>query len=319
MKNTNYLNNICNIIAFCLIFGIMQQYDVIIVGGSYAGLSGAMALGRSLRTTLVIDGGDPCNKQTPHSHNFITHDGDTPAEIAQLARKQVAAYPTVSFLQGNVTDVKPGFIVTTADGQQFQAKKLLFATGIRDMMPDNIKGIAECWGITVIHCPYCHGYEVRGQATGIMANGDMAFEFAKLINNLTKKLTLFTNGPSTIDPEKEAKLKARGIHINPKAIAEVIHEQGKISSIVFKDGSSEPLQALYAKLPFVQKTKLPEQLGCSLDEHGFIIVDGFSKTNVPGIYAAGDNTTMFRSVANAIAMGNKAGAMINKELVDDTF
>ncbi|UYQ95303.1 NAD(P)/FAD-dependent oxidoreductase [Chitinophaga horti] len=299
----------------------MQQYEVIIAGGSYAGLSAAMALGRAIRNVLVIDGGDPCNRQTPHSHNFITQDGETPAAIAQKARAQVAAYPTVQFLTDIVTDVQPsgeGFAVTTAAGKQLEAKKILFATGMKDVMPD-IAGFAECWGITAVHCPYCHGYEIRGLNTGILANGDMAFEFGKLIRNWTDKLTIFTNGPSTLQPGQATKLAAKGISINEQPIAAVEHVAGVIKRIVFKDTTTLPLEALYAKIPMHQKCPIPEALGCQLDEHGFIVVDFFSKTNVPGVYAAGDNTTMMRSVAAAVAGGTKAGAMINKELVDEGY
>src|SRR5689334_3705559 len=145
------------------------NFDVIIIGGSYAGLATAMALGRALRNVLVIDGGNPCNKQTPHSHNFLTNDGKTPKEIASLAKQQVRMYSTVSFLDGFATaglKTTSGFEVQTQAGEVFTSKKLVFATGIRDVMP-SIPGFAESWGISVLHCPYCHGYEVRHQKTGI--------------------------------------------------------------------------------------------------------------------------------------------------------
>lgn len=132
-----------------------NSFDVIIIGGSYAGLSAAMALGRSLRTVLVIDSGLPCNKQTPHSHNFITQDGETPSAIAEKAKAQVLHYHTALFHNGlaiSGTKTSSGFEITTQQGDIFQAKKLIFASGIKDIMPD-IKGFADCWGISVIHCP----------------------------------------------------------------------------------------------------------------------------------------------------------------------
>src|SRR5690606_19368783 len=146
----------------------------IIIGGSYAGLSAAMALGRSLRKVLIIDAGKPCNRQTPHSHNFITQDGKTPAEISSIARAQVAQYETVTFLSGFAVEGKKtnsGFEIKTEKGEIFESKKLILATGVKDIMSE-IPGFAECWGISVIHCPYCHGYEVRNEKTGILANGD---------------------------------------------------------------------------------------------------------------------------------------------------
>ncbi|MCS3871111.1 thioredoxin reductase [Chryseobacterium ginsenosidimutans] len=169
-----------------------QNFDVIIIGGSYSGLSAAMALGRSLRKVLLIDSGKPCNRQTRHSHNFITHDGKTPKEISDLAKEQVLKYETVKFHNGIVVKTSKnneGFEIETESNEKFYAKKLILASGIKDIMP-NIPGFAECWGISVIHCPYCHGYEVKGKATGILSNGDIAFDFSKLVFNLTKETDL---------------------------------------------------------------------------------------------------------------------------------
>src|SRR5690606_24019090 len=135
------------------------HYDVIIIGGSYAGLSAAMALGRSRRTVLIIDEGRPCNRQTPHAHNLITHDGDAPADIARRAKEQVLAYPTVRFIRDkalSAAGADGAFDVGTASDHAYRAKKLLLATGVRDLTPP-IPGFAECWGISVLHCPYCHG------------------------------------------------------------------------------------------------------------------------------------------------------------------
>src|SRR5690606_19696546 len=164
-----------------------KVFDVIIIGGSYAGLSAALALGRSLRHVLIIDSGAPCNRQTPHSHNFLTHDGEPPARIATQARDEVLRYDTVRFVQDTATEAvsqEHGFAVTTASGDRYTAQKLLFATGVRDLMPD-IPGFADCWGISILHCPYCHGYEVRGRTTGVLANGDTGYELAMFINNWT--------------------------------------------------------------------------------------------------------------------------------------
>jgi thioredoxin reductase len=296
-------------------------FDVIIVGGSYAGLSAAMALGRSLRKVLIIDGGEPCNRQTPHSHNFITHDGEKPAAIAAKAKEQVLKYETVTFMQGIAVSAKKhdkGFDIKTAAGDLFSARKLLFATGIKDQFPP-IPGIAECWGITVIHCPYCHGYEVRNEKTGILANGDIGFEFTKMINNLTKDLTLFTNGRSSLSLEQTTKLQQHNIKVVETELDTLEHINGQLKLVHLKDGSTMALKALYAKLPFVQHCDIPVQLGCALTEQGLISVDNLYKTTVPGVYAAGDNTIMMRAVSQAIAAGGMAGAAINKELVDESF
>ena len=216
------------------------HYDVIIIGGSYAGLSAAMALGRAMRRVLIIDSGQPCNQQTPHSHNFLTQDGKTPKAISSMAKAQVENYPTVTFYNGLATHgfkIDNGFEITTQAGETFSTKKLIFATGVKDIMP-NIKGFKECWGISVIHCPYCHGYEVRHQKTGILANGDVAFHYAQLIRNWTKDLTIFTNGTSTLTQDQTSIIKKHNISIIEKEIAALRHQNGSIEHIIFKNDTT---------------------------------------------------------------------------------
>lgn len=298
-----------------------SKFDVIIIGGSNSGLSAAMALGRALRNVLIIDAGKPCNRQTPHSHNFLTQDGKTPAEISSIAKAQVAQYDTVSFLSGFAVEGKKtdsSFEIITEKGEIFQSKKLILATGVKDIMPE-IPGFAECWGISVIHCPYCHGYEVRNQKTGIMANGDFGYEFGKLITNWTEDLTIFTNGKSTLTDEQADKLTARRVQIIESELERIEHTYGNLEQLIFKDGSQIELKALYAKADFVQSSDIPLELELEMTDHGHIKVDNFQRTNIPGVYACGDSTTMFRSVAYAVATGNMIGAVCNKELIDEEF
>ncbi|GEN76185.1 NAD(P)/FAD-dependent oxidoreductase [Chryseobacterium hagamense] len=297
-----------------------NNFDVIIIGGSYAGLSAGMSLGRSLRKVLIIDSGTPCNRQTPHSHNFLTHDGKTPKEISDLAKEQVLQYKTVKFYNGLVKQVSKhpeNFEVRTESNDTFVAKKIILASGVKDVMPD-IPGFAECWGISVIHCPYCHGYEVHGKVTGIMSNGDMGFEFSKIVYNLTKELTLFTNGISTLNSEQTAGFGRNKIGITETEIERIDHENGQIRKVILKGGEEIPLDALYAKIPFKQNINV-ENLGLELTEHGHLKIDHFHKTNVEGVFACGDNTTMMRAVANAVAQGNLTGAVVNGELADESF
>ncbi|MFW0736671.1 NAD(P)/FAD-dependent oxidoreductase [Flavobacterium sp. T12S277] len=297
------------------------NYEVIIIGGSYSGLSAAMSLGRSLRQVLVIDSGLPCNRQTPHSHNFITHDGEKPAVISAKAKVQVDFYDTVQFYNGlaiSAIQTENGFEIKTESGKVFSSKKVLFATGIRDLLP-KIDGFAECWGISILHCPYCHGYEVKKEKTAIIANGDMGFEYAKLISNWTTDLRILTNGKSIFTLEQSRILQEHKIQIIEDEIVAVEQENGYIQHIGFKNQSKIEVKAVYFKSPFEQHCPLPESLGCELTEQGLLKVDALQKTTVPGVFASGDCHIQARSVAMAVSSGSFAGASINKELIDESF
>ncbi|CAN5396961.1 NAD(P)/FAD-dependent oxidoreductase [soil metagenome] len=299
----------------------IQQYDVIIIGGSYSGLAAGMALGRAFRSVLVIDNNKPCNEQTPFSHNFITQDGKTPKEISTLAKEQVKKYDTVKFVNDlalKITKHEIGFEIFTQTERIFYAKKLIFATGIKDIMP-NIKGYAECWGISVLHCPYCHGYELKDKPTGVLGNGDFGFEFSMLISNWTKDLTLFTNGQSTLTREQTSRLESHQINIIEQEIAQFDHKDGQLRNINFKDGTIKPLEAIYARSQFVQHCNSPQLLGCEITSEGYIKVDPFQKTTIPGVFACGDNTSKIRTVANAVAQGTTTGMMVNKEIIIESF
>ncbi|WP_298546288.1 NAD(P)/FAD-dependent oxidoreductase [uncultured Aquimarina sp.] len=298
-----------------------KKLDVIIIGGSYSGLSAAMALGRSLRNVLIIDSGLPCNRQTPHSHNFITQDGATPNEISQKAKSQVLKYDTIHFIEDKAIKGRKTnntFHILTASGKEFETKKLIFATGIKDIMHP-IKGFSDCWGISVVHCPYCHGYEIKNKKTGIIANGETAFHLASLVNNLTNDLSILTRGKAEFNLGQMSKLKKNNIKIIEKEISEIQHENGIIKNVIFNDTSKESFEATYAALPFKQHSDIPELIGCELNEQGYIQVDAMHRTTIDGVFACGDNCSGMRSVANAVASGNITGAVINLELTNEQF
>ena len=297
-----------------------EKFDAVIVGGSYTGLAAAMGLGRAMRKVLVIDNGLPANRYTPVSHNFLTHDGRQPSEITEIARQEVAKYESVQLMNGLVVGAEPSgneFYLSLASGQHYRASKLVFATGIIDVLPDII-GFPECWGKSVLHCPYCHGYEVRNQKTGIFGNGDYAFEFGSLISNWTDDLTIYTNGSSKLTPEQTAKLLSHNIQIVEDRIGLLRHNQGYVETIVFTNGMTADVKAIYMRPAFVQNSDLPKLIGCELTE-GYIKVDSGFHTTVPGIYACGDNVTRLRTVANAVAMGTTTAMTLNKDLVLESF
>lgn len=297
-----------------------HMYDVIIIGGSYAGLSAAMALGRSLRKVLLIDSGLPCNRRSPYSHNFITQDGEKPQNIANKSKAQVLNYQTVNFQEDTISQVRKDgniFELTAQSGRTFLTEKILFATGLKDMMP-SIPGFSDCWAISILHCPYCHGYEVKNQETGILGNGNLAFHYAQLVSNLTDKLTIFTDGEAAFSAEQHQLIYKNKIRIVEQKVIALQHEQGNLSGILLKDGSLHRLNAVYARPPFEQHCKIPIELGCELTEQGLLKIDSLQQTTIPGIYACGDNSS-FRSIATAVSTGSQAGAAINMALSTKDF
>lgn len=296
-------------------------YDVIIIGGSYAGLSAAMALGRSLRQVLIIDGGLPCNKPTPKSHNFITQDGSNPKDITELAKKQVLKYNTVKFIEDfAISGVKSNnnFMISTNSGKTFITKKIVFATGIIDTIPD-IKGFIECWGKSIVHCPYCHGFELRDRKTAILADAQKAKHLSVIIKNLTNYLTIINSRKEDFNPLEVNELKQKNINVINENIKEIEHNNGYLKNIVLTNGNKFPLEVLYASLPFKQHSDIPKVLGCIYTELGYIQVDNYQKTSVDSVFACGDNSGMMRSVAHAVHAGNLTGAIVNSELAMEEF
>ncbi|TGM05177.1 NAD(P)/FAD-dependent oxidoreductase [Leptospira jelokensis] len=294
-----------------------QNADVAIIGGSFSGLFAALSLVRSLRNTIVIDAERPCNKNTPASHNLITHDGVHPSMIRNKAISDLMQYPNFQLLLGEVTNIKPngsGFLIHGDGFSEIQTNKLIFATGLKDILPE-IPGFAEAWGKSVIHCPYCHGYEFVGSHTGLWMNEPGVYEHSKFLKHWTKELTVYTNGPVQFPIEEQTQLESEGISIVTDVVKALNHSEGQISSISFGFGKDHPIQALYTKLPIIQHSRLPEELGIKLLPSGHVEVTNFYETNLQGVYAVGDMASMFRSVAHAIHSGNLAGAMLNRAMI----
>jgi len=298
----------------------IPHYDVVIIGGSFSGLSAAMSLGRALRKVLVVDSGHPCNEKATHAHNFIGRDGIAPGQLLEEAKADLTLYKNVEFQQGYVTDVEKtevGFI-THIGSTSYTSGKLILATGIKDMMPA-MPGFADCWGISVLHCPFCHGYEIKNQTIGLIGNGETGYELSRLISNWSNDLILFTNGPSKILEDKKSLILKHNIRIIEDEIGSLQHKEGKIKSVRFVNGHEEKVNAIFARPEMRQHDEFAIKLGCKLTESNHIQVDEIHRTGVDGLYAVGDNSRLMRSIALAISDGSKAGGAITMELISEEF
>ncbi len=295
-----------------------MEQDVLIIGGGAAGLSAAVALGRSRRSVTVLDAGSPRNAPAEGVHNFLTRDGTPPAELLATGRKEVEQYGGV-IVAGEAIDARPipgGFTVTADDGRVFTARRLLVTTGLTDELPD-VPGVREGWGHYVLHCPYCHGWEVRDQAIGILATGPFAVHQALLFRQLSGDVVLFQHTAPELPPEQAAQLRARGIRIETAAVASV-----DASGVRLEDGSLVARQVVVVAPRFVANARILEALGLASVEHpnGFgtyVPAKPNGATDVPGVYVAGNVTDLSAQVVVAAGQGLMAGAAINAELAEE--
>jgi thioredoxin reductase len=295
--------------------------DVIIVGGSSAGLSAALVLGRSRRNVVVFDDSQPCNRFSHASHGFLTRDGIAPSELVQIGREQLGTYPNVEVRADTVSHITPvdgGFNVETASGNTVTARKVLLATGIKDILPP-VKNMEQFWGTSVFHCPYCDGWEVRDEAIVVYGGGENAFHKTMLLWNWSPNLTFCTGGEGEIPAEKRALFEKNGITVIETPVSHVEGQDGQVDQIVFTDGTTLNCKAIFIQPAFEHRTPFAQDLGCVLTPQNFVQADTLGRTNVPGLYAAGDLTAQMRSVALAVAQGSSAGAGINYDLIVEDF
>jgi thioredoxin reductase len=297
-----------------------MQHDVVIIGGSFAGLSAATQLARARRKVLVVDAGQPRNRFADHSHGFLAQDGRTPQAIREEARRQLAAYPTaaiVDALAANARAVGDGFEIATDAGQTFSARRLILATGVRDTLP-SVPGLAEWWGKRVLHCPYCHGYEVAGGALGVLAAGPAAIHQALLVADWGQ-VTLFGNAAFEPDNDQVAQMEKRNVRFEPVPVVAV--EESRADGgliVVLADGSSTGVKALFTAPRTSMASPLAEQLGCAFSDGmmgPFIKVDERQQASVPGVYAAGDAARPFANIAFAVSDGAWAGVSAHQSLI----
>jgi thioredoxin reductase len=301
---------------------LLASYDVVVIGGGAAGLNGALMLARSRRAVVVIDSGEPRNAPAESVHGLLARDGMPPAELLRRGRAEVRSYGG-SVVAGTVTSVGreyPGFRVRLADGRSVVARRLLVTAGLVDELPD-LPGLRERWGRDVIHCPYCHGWEVRDQAIGVLATGPMVIHQALLFRQLSADVVVFAHRTVLTGPDRE-RLHARGVRIVDEEVSELQVVGDKITGVALADGTLEPRDVVTLQTKMVARAGFLAELGLSTVEHPmgmgeYVPADPAGQTAVPGVYAAGNVTDLAAQVGAAAAAGALAGARINADLVEE--
>lgn len=295
-----------------------MPYDAIIIGGSFAGLAAALYLGRARRSVCVLDTQKPRNRFASESHGFFGHDGANPQTILSTMRRQLSAYSSVEFMMEAASAASiegDSVVVTSASGQAIEGARLLLAFGISDEMP-SIPGLAERWGKSVLHCPYCHGYEVSGERLGVLNLTPASLHQALLVSDWGPT-TFFTNG-AEIDEASLTALKRRNVDIERHAIVGIDGAPGQISSIQLADGRSRPADALFIAPRYRLNSDVATQLGCYIQKGPLgpiITVDDSKATTLPAVFAAGDIARPMHNITFACADGVTAAMAIHRSLV----
>jgi len=304
---------------------IERQYDVVVVGGGAAGLSGAVALARSRRSVLVVDAGQPRNAPAAGVHNYLGREGARPADLLAAGRAEVASYGG-SVVPGVATAVRReddgDFRVTLDDGQELAARRLLVATGLVDELPD-LPGLAERWGRDVLHCPYCHGWEVRDQPIGILATGPTAVHQALLFRQLSDDVVFFRHIGPELPAEQAEQLTALGIPMVDGEVTGIEVVDGRLTGVRLASGEVVARAAVVVAPRFTARAGVLDALGIAAadQEMGGSVVgsavpaDPTGATAVPGVWVAGNISDMSAQVVVSAAAGMRAGAMINADLV----
>ncbi|WP_330352998.1 NAD(P)/FAD-dependent oxidoreductase [Streptomyces chartreusis] len=297
-----------------------ESYEVVVVGGGAAGLSAALVLGRARRRTLVVDAGEPRNAPAAHMQGYLSRDGMSPAEFLAVGREEIARYG-VELVRDRAVDVtRDGdFTVALASGRSVRARRLVVATGLRDELPD-VPGVAERFGNDVLHCPYCHGWEVRDRAFGVLATTPLSVHQALMVSQWSKDVTFFLHeiAESDLADDDLRRLAAAGVKVVPGEVAELMIEGDRLTGVRLADGTVHAREVVFTAPRAVPQTGLLEKLGAEFQETPFgsyPVVDPTGLTSVPGVWAAGNAMGFAEQVVNAAAGGYRAGAFINGELL----
>ncbi|MDX6228903.1 MAG: hypothetical protein QOI76_2293 [Frankiales bacterium] len=294
----------------------MTQYDVAIIGGGAAGLSAALVLSRARRSVLVVDAGTPRNAPASHLHGYLSRDGLPPGQLLAAGRAEVKAYGG-EILTGTATDLVPdgksGFRVRLDERQQISARRLLVTTGLWDELPD-IPGLRERWARDVLHCPYCHGHEVRDRQLGVLGGTPAAVRYAQIVRQWTSDLVYFTP-PGALSGTERAELLARAIGVVEGTVEQLVIDDDRLRGVQMSDGCVVPLDAMFVPPRFVPNSGLLVGLGCDVDRAGWVIADSTGSTSVPGVWAAGNVIDPRAQVITAAGAGSAAAIAINADLV----
>ncbi len=293
----------------------MATYDVVIVGGGAAGLSAALVLGRARRRVVVVDGGQPRNAPAAHMQGYLSRDGMPPSELISVGRDEVQRYG-VEVVEDDVLEIDPGFTVRLRGGDTFTARRILVATGAVDALPD-IPGARERWGKDFLHCPYCHGWEVRDQPLGVLATHDASVQYAQVVRQWSDDVVFFSH-TQTVSAADRLQLDARGIRIVEGSVGRFLTENDRLAGVELDDGSVVARTAVFIRpANLLRADGLLDRLGVALDAVGFVAVDASGRTSAPGVWAAGNVVDPRAQVIAAAGAGNAAAIAINADLVEE--
>lgn len=297
-------------------------YDCIIIGGGPSGMSAALVLGRANKEIVLFDEDKPRNRITNESHGFITRDGITPTAFKSLAKEDLLKYPSIKVDNRKIVDAqKKGklFTIQTSDGQTFEARKILLATGLQDIFPE-IQGLSDFYGKSLFTCPFCDGWELSNKKLVIISDNPEILHYVELIYNWSKDLVLCTNGKKSLDQETKTLLEKKNIKVLEDQISELAGKNGELEKIIFENGDELAREGGFVPTNLVQGSNLAEKLGCEIDEKGEVVTAMFGRTNIEGVFASGDSSTMAPAqLINAASDGNKAAIGMMKELVKEDF
>jgi thioredoxin reductase len=291
------------------------RLDVVVIGGGAAGLTAALVLGRARRSVAIVDAGEPRNAPAAHMQGFLSRDGMPPAELLAAGRSEIAGYG-VGFVSDRVDSIEPGFVVRLAGGDALVARRVLLATGCRDELAD-IPGVRERWGRDLLHCPYCHGWEVRDQPLGVLGTNAGSVQHALLIRQWSDDVVFFAHTVE-LGPLDLARLDARGVQVEYGEVARLVIEEDRLTGVELPDGRRIPRAAVFIRpINVPHPDGLLAGLGCEVDDAGFPVVDHTGKTSVAGVWVAGNAADPRAQVITSAGAGSAAAIAINADLVGE--